>query len=74
MQRYSPLLFALALTACTTNAGRIDRLAAAGGLVRETYQAGQHATLIYMRRPDATDTSPLVVFFEGDGRLRKIAL
>lgn len=68
MHRCLTLLLALALAGCTSNAHRIDGLAAASGFVREPYQAGPYTALIYMRRDPAGSGAPLAVFFEGDGR------
>jgi pimeloyl-ACP methyl ester carboxylesterase len=74
MRRASSFLLAFVLAACTTSAQRVDRLAAHGGLTGETFEAGTFATLIYMRRTDAADTRPVVIFFEGDPSAKRTAL
>ena len=73
MTRCPLILVVLALGACTA-ATRVDQLASEGGLIRTPFRAGGYDTLIYMRHPDTTDARSLVIFLEGDGRLRSTSL
>jgi poly(3-hydroxybutyrate) depolymerase len=74
MRRSSTFLLALVLAACSTNARRVEELAAKGGLTGHAYQAGAFRTLIYMKPDAGTGAEPLVIFFEGDGQLRTTSL
>jgi dienelactone hydrolase len=74
MRRCSSIVLALALAACTTNARRVEQLATEGGLTREAYRAGAFGALIYMKREEAAEAGPLVIFLEGDGQLRTTSL
>jgi pimeloyl-ACP methyl ester carboxylesterase len=74
MRRCSSVVLALALGACTTNARRVEQVAAEGGLTRAVYSPGTFDTLIYMKREEAAGPGPLVVFLEGDGQLRTTSL
>ncbi|MGH8177218.1 MAG: alpha/beta fold hydrolase [Steroidobacter sp.] len=63
MHRPTALLLMMFAAACTSNARRIDARAQAAGLERSEIAAGEHRSLIYMKRGD----EPFVVYLEGDG-------
>jgi pimeloyl-ACP methyl ester carboxylesterase len=67
MHRSATLLLALFLAACTTNATRIDRLAATLGMSRSVVAAGGFRSLVYMRAGPVPQEEPLTIFIEGDG-------
>lgn len=67
MQRSAPWLLALFLAGCTTNATRIDSLAATLGMSRSVVAAGGFRSLIFMRGAPGPQDSPLTIFIEGDG-------
>ena len=49
MHRSAPLLLALFLAGCTTNATRIERLAGTLGMTRSVLEAGGFRSLVFMR-------------------------
>jgi pimeloyl-ACP methyl ester carboxylesterase len=55
------------LAGCTTNALRIDRLAATLGMSRSVVEAGGFRSLVFVRGVPATQDAPLAIFIEGDG-------
>jgi len=67
MHRSATLLLVLFLAGCTTNATRIDRLAATLGMSRSVEEAGGFRSLVYMRNGAAPQQRPLTIFIEGDG-------
>lgn len=67
MHRLAPLLLALFLAGCTTNATRIERLAGELGLTRSVVEAGAFRSPIFMRSAPASQDAPLAIFIEGDG-------
>jgi dienelactone hydrolase len=67
MHRCAPLLLALFLAGCTTNAIRIERLAGSLGLTRSVVDAGGFRSLLFMRSGAAPQDAPLTIFIEGDG-------
>jgi len=67
MYRCSTLLLALFLAGCTTNATRIERLAATLGMSRSIVEAGGFRSPIFMRGVPARQGAPLAIFIEGDG-------
>lgn len=67
MHRLAPLLLALFLAGCTTNAARIERLARQLGMTRSVVEAGGFRSPIYMRGVPAPQDAPLTIFIEGDG-------
>src|SRR5262245_51127547 len=67
MYRYATLLLALFLASCTTNAIRIDELAATLAMSRSVVEAGGFRSLVYMRGVPAPQDVPLTIFIEGDG-------
>jgi pimeloyl-ACP methyl ester carboxylesterase len=67
MHRSAILLLALFLAGCSTNAIRIDRLAATLGMSRSVVEAGGFRSLVYTRGVPAAQDAPLAIFIEGDG-------
>lgn len=67
MHRCAPLLLALFLAGCTTNAIRIERLAGTLGMTRSVVDAGGFRSLLFMRSVAAPQDAPLAIFIEGDG-------
>jgi hypothetical protein len=67
MRRSATLLLALFLAGCTTNALRIDRLAATLGMSRSVVEAGGFRSLVFVRGVPAAQDAPLAIFIEGDG-------
>jgi hypothetical protein len=67
MHRLAPLLLALFLAGCTTNAKRIEKLAGELGLTRSVVAAGGFRSPIFMRSAPASQDAPLAIFIEGDG-------
>ena len=70
MYRFATLLLALFLAGCTTNAIRIERLAATLGMSRSVVEAGGFRTPIFMRGVAGAPRepgAPLGIFIEGDG-------
>jgi hypothetical protein len=67
MRRSATLLLALFLAGCTTNALRIDRLAATLGMSRSVVEAGGFRSLVFVRGVPAPQDAPLAIFIEGDG-------
>jgi pimeloyl-ACP methyl ester carboxylesterase len=71
MHRRATLLLALFLAGCTTNASRIEKLAATLGMTRSTVEARGFRSLLFMRAvPEARNASAarsLAIFIEGDG-------
>jgi pimeloyl-ACP methyl ester carboxylesterase len=67
MRRPATLLLALFLAGCTTNALRIDRLAATLGMSRSVVEAGGFRSLVFVRGVPAAQDAPLAIFIEGDG-------
>ena len=67
MHRCASLLLALFLASCTSNAIRIERLAATLGMARSVVEAGGFRNPIFMRSVSAPQDAPLAIFIEGDG-------
>jgi pimeloyl-ACP methyl ester carboxylesterase len=67
MHRSATLLLALFLASCSTNAIRIDRLAATLGMSRSVVEAGGFRSLVFVRSVPAAQDAPLAIFIEGDG-------
>lgn len=67
MHRCAPLLLALFLAGCTTNAIRIERLAGTLGMTRSVVEAGGFRSLLFMRSVAAPQDAPLAICVEGDG-------
>ncbi len=67
MHRLAPLLLALFLASCSTNASRIEKLAATLGMTRSELAAGGYRSLVFLRSLPAPQDAPLAVFIEGDG-------
>lgn len=67
MHRSATVVLALFLAGCTTNAARIDELAATLGMSRSVVEAGGFRSLVYMRGVPAAQDAPLTIFIEGDG-------
>jgi pimeloyl-ACP methyl ester carboxylesterase len=61
------LLVASFLAGCTTNAIRIERLAATLGMSRSVVEADGFRNLLFMRGVPADQDAPLAIFIEGDG-------
>ena len=64
MHRCAPLLLALFLASCTTNAIRIERLADSLGMSRSVVEAGSFRSLVFMRGVPAPQEVPLAIFIE----------
>ena len=67
MHRSATLLLALFLAGCSTNAIRIERLAATLGMSRSVVEEGGFRSLVYTRGVPAAQDAPLAIFIEGDG-------
>jgi hypothetical protein len=67
MHRCAPLLLALFLAGCTTNAIRIEKLAGTLGMTRSVVEVGGFRSLLFMRSVAAPQDAPLAIFIEGDG-------
>jgi dienelactone hydrolase len=67
MHRHASILLALFLAGCSTNATRIEKLAATLGMTRSVVAAGGFRSPIFMRGIPAPQDAPLAVFIEGDG-------
>ena len=61
------LLLALFLAGCTSNATRIEELAAALGMTRSVVVAGGFRSPIFMRGAPGPQDATLAIFIEGDG-------
>ena len=69
MRRSATLLLALFLAGCTTNALRIDRLAATLGMSRSVVEAGGFRSLVFVRGVPAAQDAPLAVIRLTDGAI-----
>jgi len=67
MHRLTPVLLALFLAGCTTNAIRIEELAATLGMSHSVVEAGGFRSLLFMRGVPASQDARLAIFIEGDG-------
>ncbi len=67
MHRTALLLLALFLAGCTSNATRIEELAAALGMTRSVVAAGGFRSPIFMRGAPGPQDATLAIFIEGDG-------
>jgi dienelactone hydrolase len=67
MHRTVLLLLALFLAGCTSNATRIEELAAALGMTRSVVVAGGFRSPIFMRGAPGPQDATLAIFIEGDG-------
>ncbi len=67
MHRLAPLLLALFLAGCTTNATRIEKLAGQLGMTRSIVEAGGFRSPLFMRGVPAPQDASLTIFIEGDG-------
>ena len=67
MHRSALLLLALFLAGCTSNATRIEELAATLGMTRSVVAAGSFRSPIFMRGVPGSQDEMLAIFIEGDG-------
>jgi pimeloyl-ACP methyl ester carboxylesterase len=67
MHRLASVLLALFLAGCTTNAIRIEKLAATLGMSHSVVAAGGFRSLLFMRGVPASQDARLAIFIEGDG-------
>jgi pimeloyl-ACP methyl ester carboxylesterase len=67
MHRTALLLLALFLAGCTSNATRIEELAAALGMTRSVVFASGFRSPIFMRGAPGPQHATLAIFIEGDG-------